>query len=70
VINGFWRAFNKTGLAFKKKGSLLSVRFKEPMVIDYTQPVEEILDQVMEAIEQSKTYMLKSKHHMMHMLGK
>ena len=70
VINGFWRAFNKTGLVFKKKGSLLSVRFKEPMVIDYTQPVEEILDQVMEAIEQSKTYMLKSKHHMMHMLGK
>jgi 1-acyl-sn-glycerol-3-phosphate acyltransferase len=70
VINGFWRAFNKTGLAFKKKGSLLSVRFKEPMVIDYTQPVEAILDQVMEAIEQSKTYMLKSKHHMMHMLGK
>ncbi|MCW3087155.1 MAG: hypothetical protein JWQ78_541 [Sediminibacterium sp.] len=70
VINGFWRAFNKTGLVFKKKGSLLSVRFKEPMIIDYTQSVEEILDQVMEAIEQSKTYMLKSKHHIMHLLDK
>jgi 1-acyl-sn-glycerol-3-phosphate acyltransferase len=70
VINGFWRAFNKTGLVFKKKGSLLLVRFKEPMIIDYTQPVEEILDQVMEAIEQSKTYMLKSKHHIMHLLDK
>jgi 1-acyl-sn-glycerol-3-phosphate acyltransferase len=70
VINGFWRAFNKTGLVFKKKGSLLSVRFKEPMIIDYTQPVEAILDQVMEAIEQSKSYMLRSKHHIMHLLDK
>jgi len=70
VINGFWRAFNKKGLAFKKKGSLLSVRFKEPMIIDYTKPVEEILDQVMESIEQSKTYMLKGKHHIMNLLDK
>jgi len=70
VINGFWRAFNKKGLSFKKKGSLLSVRFKEPMVIDYTQSVEAILDQVMEAIEQSKTYMLKSKHHFISLLDK
>ncbi len=70
VINGFWRAFNKKGLAFKKKGSQLSIRFKEPMVIDYTQSVEAILDQVMEAIEQSKTYMLKSKHHFMNVMDK
>jgi hypothetical protein len=55
---------------FKKKGSLLSVRFKEPMIIDYTKPVEEILDQVMESIEQSKTYMLKGKHHIMNLLDK
>lgn len=70
VINGFWRAFNKKGLAFKKKGSILSVRFKEPMVIDYTQSTDEILDQVMEAIEQSKQYMLKGKHHFIHLLDK
>lgn len=70
VINGFWRAFNKTGLSFKKRGSKLSIRFKEPMVIDYTRPVEEILDQVMEAIEQSKTYMNKGKHHFMNLLDK
>jgi len=70
VINGFWRSFNKKGLVFKKKGSLLSVRFKEPMVIDYTQPVEEILNQVMEAIEQSKEYMLKGRHHLMNLLDK
>jgi len=70
VINGFWRAFSKTGLSFKKKGSQLSIRFKEPMIIDYTQPVEAILDQVMDAIEQSKNYMLKSKHHLMTKLDK
>jgi 1-acyl-sn-glycerol-3-phosphate acyltransferase len=70
VINGFWRAFTKKGLTFKKKGSLLSVRFKEPMVIDYNQTTEEILEQVMDAIEQSKKFMLKGKHHLMTMLDK
>ena len=57
VINGFWRAFNKKGLKFKKKGVTLSVRFKEPLVIDYEAKTEEILAQVMDAIEQSKKYM-------------
>lgn len=70
VINGFWRAFTKKGLTFKKKGSLLSVRFKEPMIIDYTLPVDEILEQVMDAIEQSKKFMLKGKHHLMSALDK
>ncbi|WP_018617014.1 lysophospholipid acyltransferase family protein [Segetibacter koreensis] len=65
VINGFWRAFNKKGLAFKKKGSLLTVRIKEPLVIDYSQPVDVILEQVMDAIEQSKKFMLQGKHHRM-----
>ena len=65
VINGFWRAFTKKGLAFKKKGVLLSVRIKEPMVIDYSLPNEVILEQVMDAIEQSKKYMLKGGHHLM-----
>jgi 1-acyl-sn-glycerol-3-phosphate acyltransferase len=70
VINGFWRAFTKTGLSFKKTGTQLTVRFKEPMVIDYTQPVDAILDQVMEAIEQSKSFMMKGRHHLMQMLDK
>src|SRR4051812_13031002 len=70
VINGFWRAFNKKGLAFKKKGSLLSVRFKEPLVVDYDKPVEAILEQVMDSIEQSKKFMLKGKHHVMNAAGK
>ena len=63
VINGFWRAFNKKGLKFKKKGVTLSVNFKQPLVIDYDAPAEEILAQIMDSIEQSKKYMMMGKHH-------
>lgn len=56
VINGFWRAFNKTGLKFKKRGSLLRVNFKPPLNIDYEAPVEVILEQVMDAIGQSEKF--------------
>jgi 1-acyl-sn-glycerol-3-phosphate acyltransferase len=63
VINGFWRAFNKKGLKFKKKGVLLSVNFKAPLTIDYDAKTEDILAQLMDAIEQSKKYMLMGKHH-------
>lgn len=62
VISGFWRAFNKKGLKFKKKGSTLSVRFKEPLIIDYNLPAENIMAQIMDAIEQSKKYMLMGRH--------
>src|SRR4051794_4450248 len=63
VIGGFWRAFNKTGLKFKKKGVQLTVTFKEPLHIDYEAPAEKILVQIMDAIEQSKDYMMKGAHH-------
>lgn len=63
VINGFWRAFNKKGLKFKKKGVDLSVMFKEPLVIDYDAPAEVILEQIMDSIEQSKKFMMMGKHH-------
>jgi 1-acyl-sn-glycerol-3-phosphate acyltransferase len=63
IINGFWRAFNKKGLKFKKKGILLSVTFKEPLVIDYDATSEAILAQLMDAIGQSKKYMMMGKHH-------
>lgn len=63
VIQGFWRAFNKKGLKFKKKGTLLSVTFKAPLQINYEASAEEILKQIMNAIEQSKEYMLKGAHH-------
>jgi 1-acyl-sn-glycerol-3-phosphate acyltransferase len=70
VINGFWRAFNKKGLHFKKRGSLLSVKFKEPLDIDYNDTVDNILEKVMDAIEQSRKYMMMSKHHLMSKLDK
>ena len=70
VISGFWRAFNKKGLKFKKRGSLLSVTFKEPMQIDYNDTNEAILEKVMDAIEQSKKFMLKGKHHLVTLLDK
>ena len=63
VIQGFWRAFNKKGLTFKKKGTLLSVTFKPPMQINYESSADEILAQVMDAIEQSKEHMMKGAHH-------
>ncbi len=63
VINGFWRAFNKKGLKFKKKGTLLSVTFKAPLEINYEDSTDTILAQVMDAIEQSKDFMMKGKHH-------
>jgi hypothetical protein len=63
VISGFWRAFDKKGLKFKKRGVQLSVTFKEPLDIDYEAPAEEILAQIMDAIEQSKQFMMKGAHH-------
>ncbi len=61
VIDGFNRAFNKTGLKLMKKGTVLSVKFKEPMVIDFDASSEDILAQLMDAIEQSKYYMMAGK---------
>ena len=63
IIGGFWRAFNKTGLKFKKKGVPLTVTFKEPLVIDYDAPAEEILALIMDAIGQSKKCMMLGAHH-------
>lgn len=65
VINGFWRAFTKKGLTFKKVGTPLTIRFKAPLEIDYdNDSVEVILAKVMDGIEQSKEYMLKGRHHL------
>jgi 1-acyl-sn-glycerol-3-phosphate acyltransferase len=70
VINGFWRAFDKKGLRFKKKGSTLSITFKEPLQLDYDAPPEDILNKIMDAIEQSKDFMMRGKHHLMNILDK
>jgi 1-acyl-sn-glycerol-3-phosphate acyltransferase len=63
VIQGFWRAFDKKGLTFKKRGTQLSVTIKEPLRIDYDDTPEAILEQIMDAIQQSKKYMMQGAHH-------
>lgn len=70
VISGFWRAFDKKGLKFKKRGTLLSIRFKEPLQFTYEETIDEILEMVMDAIEQSKKFMMKGKHHIITALDK
>ncbi|MBD0332838.1 MAG: hypothetical protein ICV66_09290, partial [Chitinophagaceae bacterium] len=47
----------------KKKGIQLSVTFKPPLNINYENPPEVILEQVMDAIEQSKKFMMQGAHH-------
>ncbi|MBS1608106.1 MAG: 1-acyl-sn-glycerol-3-phosphate acyltransferase [Bacteroidetes bacterium] len=59
VIGGFSEAFDKKGLRFKKRGTQLTIKFKEPMRIDYDASSEKILEEVMDAIEQSKSFMPK-----------
>lgn len=59
VISGFNQAFDKKGLRFKKKGTQLSITFKQPMQIDYNATSEQILDEIMNAIEQGKSFMPK-----------
>ncbi len=56
VIDGFRRAFDKKGLFLKKKGVNLTIRFKEPMNIDYTQSSAQILDDIMKSIEQTEEF--------------
>lgn len=56
VVDGFRRAFDKRGLIMKKKGVNLSIRFKEPLDIDYNKDSGEILNQIMDSIEQSEDF--------------
>ncbi len=56
IVDGFNKAFDKKGLKFIKKGTSMSVTFKEPMQIDFEESTEKILEDIMEAIEQSKKF--------------
>ena len=56
VIKGFRTAFDKKGLQLKRKGTRLSVQFKDPLPINYDDSLEDILEQIMDGIEQSKKY--------------
>lgn len=55
-IEGFRKAFNKTGLKMKKRGTEISLTVKEPMQIDYDAPADEILDQIMMEIKQHENF--------------
>lgn len=55
TINGFRRAFDKTGLKLKKRGTNLRVTFHPPMKFDPELPAETILQHVMTAIGQCET---------------
>ena len=48
----------------------MSVNFKEPLQLTYEESLETILEKVMDAIEQSKKFMMKSKHHLITALDK
>lgn len=61
VIDGFRRAFDKKGLFLKKKGVALSIRFKPPLKIDYSQDSDKILEQIMFSIEQSEEFNLMKR---------
>jgi 1-acyl-sn-glycerol-3-phosphate acyltransferase len=56
VVDGFSTAFNKKGIKIIKKGTRLSVTFKDPMQINYEDSTESILEQIMDAIEQSDRF--------------
>ncbi|MFT5185689.1 MAG: 1-acyl-sn-glycerol-3-phosphate acyltransferase, partial [Flavobacteriales bacterium] len=66
VIDGFRRAFDKRGLLYKKKGVELRVTIKDPVDINYSQSVEEIMDVVMNSIEQSPEYDFFAKRELTH----
>ncbi|TND09627.1 MAG: phospholipid/glycerol acyltransferase [Bacteroidetes bacterium] len=62
VIDGFRRAFDKKGLKLKKKGVKLSIRFKAPITIDFEQESDDMLVNIMHAIEQSPEFQWPRAH--------
>lgn len=58
VINGFRRAFNKTGLKYKRRNTTLSVTFKKPFQVDENSTLEGVTKSIEEIIEQSMPEMI------------
>lgn len=57
VIDGFRRAFDKKGLKKKKKGVTLYMDVKEPLRFSQNDSIDHILNEVMNAIEQSPEFL-------------
>jgi len=55
VVSGFNTAFDKKGIRLKKKGTMLSVKFKEPLKLNFTASNDEMMETIMIAIEQSSS---------------
>jgi len=62
VINGFRRAFDKKGLFLKKKGVELQLTIKEPLDLENSVYVDNIMYKVMDGIEQSKKFEWRSRN--------
>lgn len=58
VINGFRRAFNKTGLKYKRRNTTLTVRFKQPLIIDENSTLETVTRTIEQIIEQDMPEMI------------
>ena len=54
VIKGFNKAFDKKGLRLIKFGTEISVTFKKPLIIDKEKNNDEILVDIMQAIEENQ----------------
>ncbi len=53
-IDGFRKAFNKSGIILKKRGTDISLKFKSPITFSEEDTPDEILDQIMHSIGQSE----------------
>ncbi|MCB0480723.1 MAG: 1-acyl-sn-glycerol-3-phosphate acyltransferase [Flavobacteriales bacterium] len=53
-VNGFRKAFNKSGVRIKKRHTQLSITFKRPLDINFNDSADYILNQMMTAIGQSE----------------
>jgi len=56
TIKGFRFAFDKKGLKFKKTGVELAINIKPPLTINFDDNSDVILEQIMDAIEQSEKF--------------
>lgn len=61
VVDGFSKAFDKKGLRLKKRGTKLSIRFKPAMQIDHDEDPDLLLNRIMQAIEQSEEFSVKTQ---------
>jgi 1-acyl-sn-glycerol-3-phosphate acyltransferase len=57
VVNGFRRAFDKKGLFLKMKDVELSITLKAPLMLNYDDSAEHIINEIMNAIEQTEDFL-------------